>query len=354
MSNLKAVILVGGPGTRLQPLTDSIPKSLVPVLNRPFMEHTFAYLEHYGIEDIVLTLNYLPEVIMERFGDGRQAGVNLHYYIEKEPLGTAGAVKNAEEHLDTTFLVLNGDVFTDLNLADMLAFHRNNRASATISLQWVDDPSAFGVVETDTTGRVKRFIEKPPASEATTRWINAGIYILEPEVLKHIPENTHYMFEKGLYPGLLEVGKPVYGYQFSGYWMDTGTLEYYYALNNDLLTSKTNSPLIGNLDTSKINCEPDVAVDPSAEITTPVMIGKGCRIGQDVSIKGPAVIGPDCVLEAGAAIEEAVVWDKVKIGAGTKLSQCIITSDTEVPAGNKFYNIVLTPTVNKSFAANSK
>ena len=154
LPNIKAVILVGGPGTRLQPLTDNIPKSLVPVLNRPFMEHTFAYLKHYGIEDIILTLNYLPETIRDYFGDGSQVGVRLSYYIEEEPMGTAGAVKNAEERLDNTFVVLNGDVFSDIDLADMLAYHRKNRAAATISLKWVDDPSAFGVVETDDNGRL--------------------------------------------------------------------------------------------------------------------------------------------------------------------------------------------------------
>jgi mannose-1-phosphate guanylyltransferase/phosphomannomutase len=221
------------------------------------MEHTFAYLKHYGIEDIVLTLNYLPDTIKEHFGDGRRFGVNLSYYIEEEPLGTAGAVKNAEELLDNTFVVLNGDVFTDIDLADMLAFHRGNNAAATISLKWVDDPSAFGVVETDNTGRVQRFIEKPPASEATTNWINAGIYILEPGVLNLVPAGTHYMFERGLFPALLDSGERVFGYTFSGYWMDTGTLEYYYSLNKDLLLSKTGSALLGKLDAATVYYESD-------------------------------------------------------------------------------------------------
>jgi mannose-1-phosphate guanylyltransferase len=347
--SLKAVILVGGPGTRLQPLTDNIPKSIAPVLNRPFMEHTLAYLKYYSIEDIILTLSYLPEVIMDCFGDGSRAGVRLSYYIEKEPLGTAGAVKNAEEHLNSTFLVLNGDVFTDLNLADMLAFHRGNKSSATISLQWVDDPSAFGVVETDEEGRVRRFIEKPPAAEATTRWINAGIYILEPEVLKYVLENTHSMFERDLFPVLLGAGKPVYGYQSRGYWMDTGTLEYYYALNNDLLLSKTRSPLIGDLDKDRILCEPDVDLPPSAKITAPVIIGKGCRIGPDTVIEGPAVVGPDCVLESGVCLDNTILWDKVRIRSAARLSRCIIASDTEVPAGSRIRDSVITPSVKKSF-----
>ena len=348
LPNIKAVILVGGPGTRLQPLTDNIPKSLVPVLNRPFMEHTFAYLKHYGIEDIILTLNYLPETIRDYFGDGSQVGVRLSYYFEEEPLGTAGAVKNAEERLDNTFVVLNGDVFSDIDLADMLAYHRTNRAAATISLKWVDDPSAFGVVETDDNGRVQRFIEKPLASEATTNWINAGIYILEPDVLKQVPSNTHYMFERGLFPHLLDSGERVFGYQFRGYWMDTGTLEYYYSLNNDLLLSKTGTPLVGNLDVDKVYYDPDVDVDPSASITPPAIIGRGCRIGPGVTITGPVVIGSRCVLEEGASVDNAVIWDKVKIGVKAKLSRCIVSSGTEIAPDSDITDCVVTPSKTKS------
>ncbi len=347
LPNIKAVILVGGPGTRLQPLTDNIPKSLVPVLNRPFMEHTFAYLKHYGIEDIILTLNYLPGIIREYFGDGGRAGVRLSYYIEEEPLGTAGAVKNAEERLDNTFVVLNGDIFTDIDLADMFAYHSKNRAVATISLKWVDDPSAFGVVETDDTGRVQRFIEKPPASEATTNWINAGIYILEPDVLKHVPSNTHYMFERGLFPRLLDSGERVFGYPFKGYWMDTGTLEYYFSLNNDLLLLKTGSPLVGNLDAKKVYCDPDVAIAPSASIAPPAVIGTGCRIAPGVVITGPVVIGPGCVLEEGVSVKNAVIWDRVKIGAKAKLNRCIIGSGAKIAPGSDITDCAVTPSRTK-------
>jgi mannose-1-phosphate guanylyltransferase len=347
LRNVKAVILVGGPGTRLQPLTDNIPKSLVPVLNRPFMEHTLAYLKHYGIEDIILTLNYLPETIVEYFGDGSRAGVNLGYYIEEEPLGTAGAVKNAEDCLDNTFVVLNGDIFSDINLADMVAYHRQNNAVTTISLNWVDDPSAFGVVETDDTGRVRRFIEKPPADEATTNWINAGIYVLEPDVLKYVPARTHYMVERGLFPHLVESGERVFGYPFKGYWMDTGTLEYYHSLNCDLLLSKTGSPLVGNLDVNRVYYGPDIDADPSARITPPAVIGNGCRLGPGVRITGPVVIGPGSVLDEGASVENAVIWDNVKIGAETRLSRCIISSGTEIAPDSDIADCAVTPSKTK-------
>ena len=338
----KAVILVGGPGTRLQPLTYDTPKSMVPILNRPFIEHTIAYLKQFGIEDIILTLNYLSEVIQDYFEDGSRFGVRLTYCLEKEPMGTAGAVKNAEPYLNGTFIVLNGDIFTDLDIADMLVCHRNKGAKATISLNWVDDISGFGVVETDSDQRVRQFIEKPPLAEATTNWINAGTYILEPEVLEYIPANSYYMFEKGLFPLLLEMGEPVYGYPFSGYWLDMGNPEKYFSLNGDLLLSKASSPLIpGSGD--GIYCDRDATIHSSARIVAPAMIGSGCQISQGVYIKGPVVIGPDCHLEEGASIENAVLWDNIRIGANARLSQCIIGSHTSIEPNKQIVNRVVTP-----------
>ncbi len=338
----KAVILVGGPGTRLQPLTYDTPKAMVPVLNKPFMEHTIAYLKQFGIEDIILTLSYLPEVVQNYFGDGSRFGARVTYCLEKEPMGTAGAVKNAGPYLNGTFIVLNGDIFTDLDIADMLACHRSKGAKATISLKWVDDPSAFGVVETDSDQRVRRFIEKPPLAEATTNWINAGTYILEPEVLEHIPANSYYMFEKGLFPLLLEMEEPVYGYPFSGYWLDMGNLENYLSLNSDLLSAKASSPLMHDSGDG-IYCDQDATIHSSVKIAAPVMIGNRCQISQGVYIKGPVVIGPDCHLEEGASVENTVLWDRVRIGAHARLSQCIIGSHTRIEPKKQIVNRVVTP-----------
>ena len=328
---------------------------MVPVLNKSFMEHTIAYLKQFGIEEIILTLSYLPEVIKDYFEDGSRFGVRLYYCLENEPRGTAGAVKNAEVHLDSTFIVLNGDIFTDLNIADMLACHRENGAVATISLNWVDDPSAFGVVETDHNLSVRRFIEKPPLAEATTNWINAGIYILEPEVLKHIPANCHYMFEKGLFPHLLELGKPVYGYHLRGYWLDMGNPEKYFSLNSDLLSAKTSSPIF-QCSEDGIYCERDTVIHPSARIVAPVLIGQRCHIGQGVYIKGPVVIGPDCHIEQGAIIEKALLWHNVRIGARARLNQCIISDNTIIEPDKQVINSVVTPTqvvpLSREFEAN--
>lgn len=342
MQKMTAVILAGGPGTRLQPLTDDRPKSILPVLNRPFIEHTIAYLRQYGIEDIILTLSYLPDVIRGYLGDGSRYGVRLTYCLEEEPLGTAGAVKNAGTYLDNTFIVLNGDIFTDMDLADMLAMHHEKKARATISLTRVDDPSAFGVVETDANKRVRRFIEKPPRAEATTNWINAGIYILEPEVLERIPSHRHYMFERGLFPRLLDEGAPVYGYPYRSYWLDTGTPGKYFSLNIDLLLSKVNSPLVSLPGQNGIYYGQGADIHPAAVVTAPVMIDGGSQVGRRVRIEGPAVIGRGCRLEDGACIENAILWDNVTIGAGARLRQCIASSNTTIGGNQDMVNCVIT------------
>ncbi len=342
MGLLKAVILVGGEGTRLHPLTYEIPKAMVPVLNRPFLEHTIAYLKNYKVKDIILALSYLPEVIQNYFGDGSNSGVKLNYAVEDNPLGTAGAVKNSERYLTSTFVVLNGDVFTDIDIADMVAFHRGKGAKATIALTWVDDPRAFGVVETDSDGRVRRFIEKPSPAQVTTNWINAGVYLLEPEVLEHVPPNTHYMFGKELFPLLLELGEPVYGFPSSGYFLDMGTPGNYLRLNCDLLLLKAKSALIGGLNGEGVGCDKEVIIHPSAEVVGPAVIGSRCRIDQKACIKGPVVMGADCHIGEGANIEVAVLWRGVNIGAGVTLKQCILGTNTKIEDNKQVINAVVT------------
>jgi mannose-1-phosphate guanylyltransferase len=339
LGKMTAVVLVGGPGMRLRPLTDDRPKSLVPVLNRPVMEHTIAYLKQFGIEDIVLTLSYMPDTIKERFGDGSRYGARLVYCLEEEPRGTAGAVKNAGEYIDGTFVVLNGDIFTDLDIADMIAFHRRQKAAASISLSWVEDPSAFGVVETGRQHRVKRFIEKPPRAEANSHWINAGIYMLEPSVLEHIPAGQHYMFEKGLFPRILELGLPVYGYPYRGYWVDMGTPAKYFTVNMDMLSSRLKSQFgVG----PGASYGPGVEIDPAATIKAPALIGRGCRIEHGAALKGPVIMGRECVVEESASIGNSILWDGVRVGAGARLDGCIIASGVAIPGGRELAATVMT------------
>ncbi|MCX7912778.1 MAG: NDP-sugar synthase, partial [Dehalococcoidales bacterium] len=244
--------------------------------------------------------------------------------------------------LDGTFFVFNGDIFSEMDLADMYSSHLKNRASATIALTWVDNPSAFGVVETGADLRVMRFVEKPAPGEAKTNWINAGTYILEPEVLREIPARQHYMFERGLFPHLLNMGTAVYGYPYRGYWLDMGTPDKYFALNVDLLTARFGTPLFRSSSGAEIRFDRAVTLHHTAVLDPPVLIGSDCRIGSGATLKGPLVIGRRCILEEGARIENAVLWDDVRIGADTCLRNCIIGSGVVIPAGQEICNRVVT------------
>lgn len=322
---MKAVILVGGEGTRLRPLTCNTVKAMVPVLNRPFLEHMICHLHRYDICDVVLALGYLPYQIESRIGSGENLGVNLTYSVEDSPLGTAGAVKNAEEHLgEESFYVFNGDIFCDIDLAEMLSFHQEKGAIATIALTPVDDPSAYGVVETDGSGRVEHFVEKPPKGTATTNLINAGIYILEPIVLKDVPPNSRFMFEHHLFPLLLQRGLPVYGYPSNAYWIDMGTPEKYLNLNQDLLNGRAPS----FLDRGEVSNEQQI--DTINQAGGPVIVGDHCVIGLRAQIVGPTVLGDGCVIGDDAVIESSVLWQNVKVGCRANLVDCIVGNDCSI------------------------
>jgi mannose-1-phosphate guanylyltransferase len=288
---------------------------MVPILNKPFLEHTIGYLEGYGVDHIILALGYLPDPIQSYFGGGERWGIKLTYAVEESPLGTAGAVKNVAPYLDDTFFVFNGDVFTDFDLGAQLAFHRERRAWATIALTPVEDPTAFGVVETDDRGRVARFVEKPGQDEVTTNMINAGIYILEPQALEQVPPGSYFMFERDLFPLLIREGAPIYGHACQGYWIDMGTPEKYLRLNHDLLLAE-----IGQ------NRGEGSPIHPSAHISPPVLMGPDCDLGPGVRISGPAVLGSGCQVGQGSAIHGAVLWPGVRVGAQVTLRNCILAA----------------------------
>jgi len=313
---MKAVILVGGEATRLRPLTCNLPKIMVPVLNRPFLEHMVGYLKAHGIIDIVLAAGKASEKIQDFFGDGSRAGVRITYSIEDFPMGTAGAVKNAEKFLDDSFFVVNGDVFADIDLTVMMQLHRDRKALASLALTPVEDPSMYGVVETDGQGRVRRFVEKPPRDKATTNMINAGIYILEPDVLNYITPNAFSMFERDVFPLLLERGQAMYGYPFQDYWVDIGTVDKYLKLQHDLLPRRVRG--------KGTTFEGESFVHPSAQIYGPILVGEGCFIDRDSTIRGPTVLGPRCHVEKRAVVEGAVLWQDCIVGEGARLRNCVI------------------------------
>ncbi len=327
---MKAVILVGGEGTRLRPLTCNTTKAMVPVLNKPFLEHLLGYLKGHGVTDIILAMSYLPQGIKDYFGGGAGLGVSLSYLVEEEPLGTAGAVKNAEGYLGESFLMLNGDIFTDLDITAMIDFHRRKKAAATIAVTPVEDPTAYGLIETDDNGRITRFREKPARDEVTTNNINAGIYVLEPDILAKIPPGKKVSIERETFQDLLSQGEAVYAYSSAAYWLDMGTPEKYLRLNHDLLLGRAPS-----LFRSSGVQTGSSRIDPSATIEAPVLIGDGCVIGPGAAVRGPAVIGPECQIEAGAVIEGAVLWDNVSVGRRATLRNCIAASHSQIRADSE-------------------
>ncbi len=304
---MKAVILIGGEATRLRPLTWNTAKAMVPVLNTPFLELVFCYLSQHGVRNIVLTQShFLP--IAGYFGDGSQFGIKIDYTNEDEPLGTAGAVKNAEELLDEAFLVFNGDILTDLDIRAMVSFHRQKRAKVTIALTPVDDPTSYGLVETDDQHRITRFLEKPSREQITTNLINAGIYMVEADVLARIPPLISFSFERELFPQLLEQGEPVYAFPSSGYWIDIGTPQKYLQLNQDLLAGKARRQNYG--------------LTPDKE----VLVGAKTSLHPKAQIKGPTVIGSECTIGEDALIEQSVIWQQVKIGRRAKVKNSIVAN----------------------------
>lgn len=315
---MKAVILVGGEATRLHPLTCTTPKVMIPLLNRPFFEHLIGYLKRHNITDIVLAVGKSPGQIRDCFGDGSKLGVRLTYSTEDSPLGTAGAVKNAEKFLDDSFVVLNGDVFTDIDISVMVRLHHDNKAAASLALTAVEDPTTYGVVETNSEGRVKRFIEKPSRDRVTTNMINAGIYILEPDILSYIAPKAFSTFERNVFPPLLEKGQAIYGYPFPDYWIDIGTPDKYAKLQHDLLRRYVGS--------KGIRFEGESIVHSSARIEGPAVIGEGCFIGGNCIVRGPAVLGARCRVEERAVVEGSVLWQDCRIGKAAKMRNCLIAS----------------------------
>lgn len=325
---MKAVILVGGEGTRLRPLTFNTPKAMVPILNKPFLEYLLLYLKEHRVTDIILTMSYLPHLIQSYFGDGAELGIRLSYLVEEPPLGTAGAVKNAESLLDEPFFVINGDIISGIDLGDMMSRHREIKPWVSIALTPVDNPTIYGVVETDARGMVKRFVEKPAWEEVTTNMINAGIYILEPEVLSYIPPSTPSMFERYLFPLLLEKGEPILSYPSTAYWIDIGTPEKYLRVNHDLLSGKAPS-----LDTYYPKISDSSKINSSARIEGSVLIGEGCAIASGARVKGPAMLGPGCQLGEDATIDGAILWAENRVGKKALLKNCIIGSRCDLQDG---------------------
>jgi len=322
--------MAGGKGTRLRPLTCHVPKPMVPLLNRPCMEYNIELLKRYGITDIAVTVQYLPEVIRNYFGDGAEFGVKLRYFEETEPLGTAGSVKNAEDFLDEPFIVISGDALTDFDLQKAIAFHRRKRSIATIVLTRVPSPLEFGVVMTEDDGRIVRFLEKPSWSEVFSDTVNTGIYILEPQLLQDIARGTVFDFSNDLFPMLLRRGAPLFGYVAEGYWSDIGNLQQYRQTQFDMLDKKVNVRIAASEVLPGIYMEERVKLPSRVKCVGPAYIGSGTIVEDDALIGEYTVLGKHNIVAAGTAIQRSILWDGNRIAAGCELQGTSLCGQTRL------------------------
>lgn len=334
---MKAIIMAGGEGSRLRPLTCNRPKPMVPVVNRPIMAYCIDLLKKCGIREIGVTLRYLPEAIQDYFGDGSEFGVRLHYFIEENPLGTAGSVKNAAPFLNQTFLVVSGDALTDVNLLEAVNFHRQRGALATIVLTRVKCPLEYGVVITGETGRIRRFLEKPGWGEVFSDTVNTGIYVLEPEALDYFAAGQPFDFSQDLFPLLLREKKPLYGVVLDGYWCDIGGLEAYLRAHEDVLSGRVKVDLPGREVRPQVWAEEGVVIDEGARIEGPAAIGAHTQIGPGAYVGRYSVIGAGCTVQAGASIKRSVVWDHCFIGRGAALRGAVLGNRVQVQANAGVY-----------------
>lgn len=289
---------------------------------------------HHNIRQIVLAISHLVEPIKSYLGDGSRFGANLTYTIEDTALGTAGAVKNAEKYLNKAFFILNGDIFTDLDLTAMMTFHVRRKSLITIALTPVDNPTHYGLIETDTKNRVSRFIEKPSWEQVTTNMINAGTYILEPEVLANIPPQQKFSFERQVFPPLLEQRESIYTYLSSYYWIDIGTPHKYQQLNRDLLNGKSN----------QYAYKPESSFS-GADIIQPLVVGDNFEISGNAKLIGPLVIGPGSNIASNAVIEDCIIWNDVAIEAGAVVKHSIIGNNCHIGSGSIIGNSVIADNV---------
>jgi mannose-1-phosphate guanylyltransferase len=315
---MQAIVLVGGKGTRLRPLTYTTPKPMVPILGVPFLARTFEKLRDAGVRDVILPAGYMPQAIVDYFGDGSRTDLKLTYVIEDEPLGTAGALKNVESHIDGPFLVLNGDILTSLDLSAMIAEHERCGGIGLLHLINVDDPSAFGAVVHDADGVVSAFVEKPPKDQAPSNDVNAGTYLFEPEIFDMIPAGRNVSIEQETFPRIIAGDNPLYALTTDDYWMDLGSPEHYLTAHADILARRM--PVAELQEAVEVYVDPSATVDPSAKLGPDVVVGAGSTIGPR------------------AVVRNSVLWDKVTIEEDAHVDGAILASGSIIGAGARVDN----------------
>jgi mannose-1-phosphate guanylyltransferase/phosphomannomutase len=329
---MKAVVMAGGEGTRLRPLTLGRPKPMVPLVNQSVLSHILDLLKRHGITDVIMTLQYLSGQIRDYYGDGSNIGMNIEYSVEDVPLGTAGSVRKILNQLDDTFLVISGDALTDLDLNCLIEFHRSNGAAATMMLYRVPNPLEYGVVTTDEAGRVLRFYEKPGWSEVMSDTVNTGIYVVEPEVMRLVDRDVVCDFSHDLFRQMIHEGQSLYGYVGKGYWTDIGEIETYMAATADALSGAVRLEPLGTHIGGNIWCGGEVEVAHDARLFGPVYLGSGVKIKGGVTVQGPAVIRDNTVVDTGARIERSILWRNSYIGERVEVRGALVGMQCSIKA----------------------
>ncbi len=340
---MKAMIMAAGVGSRLEPLTVSVPKPMVPVANRPAMEHILALLRGHGIADVVANLWYLPERIEAYFGDGARFGVSLRYSREDDLRGTAGGVLAAKPLLlgdggsgrtSSSFVLVAGDALTTVDIGRLIRFHEERGAVATIGLKPVADPSRFGVAVTASDGRILRFQEKPRREEAESNLANTMVYVLRSDIFEHIPAEGAPDFGRDVFPFLIQEKAPFYGLPVDGYWCDIGTLGQYLMAHRDVLSGAVGIGVPGRRIRPGVWVGEGASLDPSVTLRPPVLIGEGARVGRDASVGPYVAVGDRCVIGEAATISGSVIWNNTHVGRCATLVDCVVGSECYLEAGS--------------------
>ena len=328
---MKAVIIAGGFGTRLRPLTHNTPKPIVPFLNRPFVVHQIELLAQHGVDEIILNLHYLSNEIKKALGDGKKWGVKIYYSIEESPLGTAGAVKNAEQYFgDEPMLVFNGDVLCGFNLSQIVNYHYEKKATVTLTLTEVPDPTSFGLIMCDSDGRVKKFVEKPRLDMISSGTINAGVYVIDPKIFNNVPKGKPYSFERQLYPDLLEAGVPIYGYIAEEYWIDVGNPHKYKEAHQAVLHGEVEIALPGVKGGGRFWIGQGSQIDKSVSFLGPALVGEKVKIGSETELHDSVVLGDRVIVGQNSRLDRVIVWENSKIGSRVKLADSVIGKNCEI------------------------
>lgn len=338
---MKAVIMAGGEGARLRPLTCDLPKPMVPIMDKPMMEYIVELLTEHRFSDIAVTLQYLPEKIQNHFGNGEKFASNFSYFLEEEPLGTAGSVKNAASFLDETFLVISGDCLTDINLSGAMDFHRGNNSLVTIVLTPQDNPLEYGIVMVDDEGKITRFLEKPRWGEVFSDTVNTGIYILEPEILEYIPSGKKFDFSKDLFPLLMDKGLSLFGCVLPGYWCDIGNLDQYRFSHYDILDKKISINTPAKEEEPGIWIADEVCLDPEARLIPPFYIGKGTYVGAKAFIGEYATLGSYNHISEKVSFKRGVTWSRVTLEKNAIVRGSVLAGGVRLEAAASVYEGVV-------------